>query len=500
MLGKLMNVTFYWPEDQSYQTFRIPENSTIKDLCKCVKRNGFATDVIFYLDDIQLSNETMLCSILFSKQQTKQLQGVPFDEQKTPIIEIHFRNSSTSFSNQEWFVRVEKLRSHVNELYHISNKQFTMSLNNRLLTSDDELIYISPNRKTTILVDDPNCIHCYVNGPNNPSEIMDFQPNFRVSEVHQFVQRMKNRFDFHLRTSDSETLPEDWLLEEIPPPRNLFVVYDAIRVTLSSRDHSSIEETFQADATVGEAEAKFGIKQPGIRFANEYGRLCFVTHKLSELPDELYLVPSEFQMTVSLQLQSQSPINIEVDSREKVNVFMTEFAKEQNFEITNAVFVDNNGILLPNTIFGAIKGLLRANIASVPYTFVYNRMEFQAWLQKTATVLEAKVEVAKQYDLDVNQFFLVFRGHKLCDHFSLIQQRIQNDDRLIVSVKRIEKVLVSSFSGTRREIVDVNQPPNWMELINRLRDETGRDPRICGRSLAFYGYDYNAALKDLKEF
>jgi hypothetical protein len=147
-----------------------------------------------------------------------------------------------------------------------------------------------------------------------------------------------------------------------------------------------------------------------------------------------------------------------------------------------------------------VRGTLRCD-GSAPqprgpaYTFCYEGDEFVLEMGAEATVRDAKQIIAEKYESIADYVSLLFCGRNLRDESVLLRQRIGNG-KIVVYIRSLDAILLQSVGyGSRR---GAKKPANFLELVNRLERESGKDIRTCSRCLTFYDYEYDRALAALR--
>jgi hypothetical protein len=112
------------------------------------------------------------------------------------------------------------------------------------------------------------------------------------------------------------------------------------------------------------------------------------------------------------------------------------------------------------------------------------------------TALRAKELIAHRYATVAEYVSLLFCGRNLKDECVLSRQRI-GAGKIIIYIRSLEAIMLQSIGfGSAR---GVNKPPNFIDQVNRLQRETGKDARTCTRCYTFFNYDFDGALAALQE-
>jgi hypothetical protein len=282
---------------------------------------------------------------------------------------------------------------------------------------------------------------------------------------------------------------------------------------------------------VGDIAADF----PGCKFANEAGLILEPDIPLAGLRPILYAVGRESQGSVRIQLFDMEVREVNADLDAPAVGFLDPLCAEMRLDTSGCEVLDDNGPVKPGSVLRDISGVLKyikpvsspqpaplpefqPAVAEAPavhiddidrkfdpaeprpsYTFVYGEEVFNLNIPDRATVGDTKEFVSERFKTIAENVKLLHCGKELKDMLIISKQRIGPGNRILVYIREMSSIILQSCGPAPGWLRTAEKPPDYLDQLRRLAEESGQDPRICARAFTYFNYDYRKALNELQE-
>jgi hypothetical protein len=303
--------------------------------------------------------------------------------------------------------------------------------------------------------------------------------------------------------ADGRPLSPDIAPQSLPEPRDL-CVQPVISCEIVSRVHGRFVDDFPADGTVSDVLEAVQLRHGPCKLATWNGEILALAARIGDTDRVFVSVPSGSACVVSLEIHDRAVGEIEVDSQANAEAFVRSVATVFGFDKFAGSVVDSRGLIDRAACLADVRGPLRlVNELPPPqraaesggrFVFECEGEEFELAIPVQETVLGTKGRIAQIRHTVPEYVSLFFAGRDLPDTWLLSRQR--GAGHVIVTIRSMDALLLQSVGyGSRR---GPPKPPDFVDRVNRLEAETGKDRRTCSRCLMFFEYDTERALAALQ--
>jgi hypothetical protein len=392
--------------------------------------------------------------------------------------------------------------------------------------------------------------------PDDRVVSVDFNETATVSDaIARALQELSDRAkSCQIEDGDSNILPANCILKAISEPRDLFVA-EFWEFTIESRGVGKrLTKQLLATSTVEDLERQLSGELPGCKYANRQGLMLQPAQAMSDIEEVAIAVPAGSQGSIRVQLFDLDVMESAVDLDAPAIGLLDCLCAQIGMGTQDADALDGDHLISPNMLLQNVRGTLRyvrrqvapqpsprrsqssgpqaphpqqvqassprpppepapVSAHAVPvsdihhkfgpdapkrsYTFVYDEDVFDMDIPDAATVGDTKEFVAEKYSSLVETVKLLYCGKELKDRLVLSKQRITPPNRIVVYIREMNSIILQSVGAWRSSTAP--KPPDYVQRLAMLAEESGQDSLLCMRAYLYFNYDYDKALQELRD-